>query len=509
MEVRLNLKEKLETFFSNMWKRRWMIFVYGVVLCVFMIGSYQEGIKDGIINFPRAIILIVAFIIGSICISFFTNLKSIHTVAFLVVLLFGLANAIITPILDSPDETVHLYRSELTSRGDFLPVPDEEGYRVIDSAIELYNDKEKTMLESEQLDSEINYEMKLVYVAAAGNFVVGYLPQAIGINIAKTLHLSSIWILWMGRISNVLLAAFLTRISIKMVSNYKVPLMIMACFPLAVYQAGSLSIDATINYFSLFIIAFFIRLYEKNDNEITGKHVILFFTLCLIPGFSKITYMALSCLLFFIPSRKFKNKNLYYGTLFGIVVMLFLSFGWYYFTTIIPSVPTNQSYASINNIDSAKQLSGIINNPFKFLVLLIREFVFKFGNFSLQFFTFGWLSYGSQFLVGMYLLFFGAIIFMYPNEFVLAKKTRFGLLFICLVVYIGTELIMYLSWTPVAANGIEGVQGRYFIPLLAFFPMSLNLNGTKKVGSKIDLWCLNFIIIFLGCSMILTALTYY
>lgn len=509
MEVRLSLKEKLETFFSNIWKRKWLICLYGIVLCVFMIGSYQEGIKDGIINFPRAVILTVAFVIGSICISFFTNLKTIHNVAFLVILLFGFANAIITPILDSPDEIVHLFRSELASRGDFLPVPDEEGYRVIDSAIELYNDKGKTMLESGQLDTAINYKMKLVYVVAAGNFIVGYLPQAIGINIAKTLHFSSIWILWMGRIANVLLAAFLTRASIKMVSNYKVPLMIMACFPLAVYQAGSLSIDTTINYFSLFIIAFFIRLYEKNDSEINGKHIILFFILCLIPGFSKITYMSLSCLLFFIPSRKFKNKGLYYSTFLGIVVMLFLSFGWYYFTTIIPSVPTAQSYASINNVDPAKQISGMIDNPFKFLVLLIREFVFKFGNFSLQFFTFGWLSYGSQFLVGMYLLFFGSVIFMYPNEIFLAKKTRIGLLLICFIVYIGTELIMYLSWTPVAANGIEGVQGRYFIPLLAFLPMALNLNGTKKVGLKIDLWCLEFTVMFLGCSMILTALTYY
>ena len=30
---------------------------------------------------------------------------------------------------------------------------------------------------------------------------------------------------------------------------------------------------------------------------------------------------------------------------------------------------------------------------------------------------------------------------------------------------------MYLIWTPVGAGYVEGVQGRYFLPLLVFLPI--------------------------------------
>jgi uncharacterized membrane protein len=38
---------------------------------------------------------------------------------------------------------------------------------------------------------------------------------------------------------------------------------------------------------------------------------------------------------------------------------------------------------------------------------------------------------------------------------------------------IGTFLIQYLSWTPVGAGYIDGVQGRYFVPLLAYLLLAL------------------------------------
>lgn len=509
MELKLNLKENFDIFLNNMWKRKWLICLYGIALCVFMLGSYQEGIKDGIINISRFNILALIFVIGVICISTFTNLKKIHNIAFLIVLLFGILNAIITPILDSPDELVHFYRSELTSRGDFFPIPDNEGYITIQSGEDINYDIGKTVLNAECTNDRINYEKIKVKNVAAGNFVLGYFPQAIGINIAKTLNLSAIWLVWMGRIINAVFAAFLTKASLKMVSNFKIPLFVMACFPLAVYQAGSLSIDATVNYFSLLSIAFFIRLYEKGDGAIERKQVFLFFLLCLIPGFSKITYMSLSCLVFFLPMQKFKKQRFYYETILGIFIMLLLSIGWYYYTTKIPLVPTQQSYSEINNVNVTQQVKMVLDNLFGTFIMLVREIVYKFGNFSVQFFTFGWLSYGSQFLMGIYLMFYGALSFMYPLGYNLTKKTKLGLGIVCISVYIATELIMYLSWTTVGANSVEGVQSRYFLPLLAVIPMIFNFNCTKKENVIIDLYCLVFVVFFLGASVLLTALTYY
>ena len=49
---------------------------------------------------------------------------------------------------------------------------------------------------------------------------------------------------------------------------------------------------------------------------------------------------------------------------------------------------------------------------------------------------------------------------------VMPVKHRFVSLILCLGTVIATLLIMLLSWTPLGSPVVEGVQGRYFLPIL-------------------------------------------
>lgn len=49
----------------------------------------------------------------------------------------------------------------------------------------------------------------------------------------------------------------------------------------------------------------------------------------------------------------------------------------------------------------------------------------------------------------------------------------------------GIILALYVNWTPVAATHIDGVQGRYFLPLMLFLPIIVPLLAHQNSDKKI------------------------
>ncbi|MEE1134607.1 MAG: hypothetical protein UHW60_07540, partial [Methanobrevibacter sp.] len=58
------------------------------------------------------------------------------------------------------------------------------------------------------------------------------------------------------------------------------------------------------------------------------------------------------------------------------------------------------------------------------------------------------------------------------------------------------------------ATVVSGVQGRYFIPLLALIPFMISLNKDKSF-KDMDLWIFTFSLIFLAILVMLTIFNYY
>lgn len=71
-----------------------------------------------------------------------------------------------------------------------------------------------------------------------------------------------------------------------------------------------------------------------------------------------------------------------------------------------------------------------------------------------------------------------------PGGPVPVARTAFGLTFVAYAV--GTMLLLWVSWTPVGSTFIEGVQGRYFLPLLP--AVSLALAGIGSRGAVVGRW---------------------
>lgn len=262
--------------------------------------------------------LILILIIGIILIQFYSkNKEDIVKITFITILIFGFLCVFTTPIMDTPDELYHFYRSELTSEGILFSSNTNDFIDTI-GTVDEFNKTVKhekhgqpvgfTVFESNTDTSPINISKTDFYMPFLHNSFIGYLPQAIGILIAKLFDLNAIWLVWLGRLCNVLFYDILVSYAIKKTPIFKIPISLVATMPMSIYIASSLSIDATINGLGILAIAFALYMY-KSEKSLEIKDILLFDIIVFLCGICKITYILLIFLVFLIPMSKFKNKK--------------------------------------------------------------------------------------------------------------------------------------------------------------------------------------------------------
>ena len=310
-------------------KKYWLIYLILIIVLGLSTVTYNHTPNYG---FWINALLIVA-VLGILCIVYYfmhDSDKELYKVAFVIILCFGIITSFIVPICDVSDETEHLARAELTSRGIIIPhwtgedLGVERAYNVSSShkpavyntgagfksieALNFLTDRVgKTVYQTPFDTQKIDYTPTLIVSAFEQNPFYGYLPQAIGMNIAKLLDLNVIWMLWLGRIFNLMLYAGLISLAIKKTPVLKMPLLAVSCIPISIYQAASLSIDSMIIGLAILAVAYFLYLYKAEKNSLGVREVIMFSALCLILGLCKLPYLAFIFLLLLIPFDNFKK----------------------------------------------------------------------------------------------------------------------------------------------------------------------------------------------------------
>lgn len=147
---------------------------------------------------------------------------------------------------------------------------------------DLFAEIGKTFLDSSTFYM-INNQTPAYFVQAfLHNPFYGYLAPGFGIFIARILNLNTIWMLWLGRICNLVLYASITSLAIKKTPILKVPMFFMALIPLAMFQGSSVSIDALINSLGFYTIAYALYLIKSPENSIESKELIIFSIIILL-----------------------------------------------------------------------------------------------------------------------------------------------------------------------------------------------------------------------------------
>lgn len=485
-------------------KKYWIIYLAFILIAALSIMNIENFMNPKL----EIITILILSLSGILCISHFHIHKSdkeLYKTAFIIILIFGIIFSFVTPILYGWDELEHFIRAEQTSHGEFLPEYVNGSFMTIQTTLNLLDVPGKvhfpdglegtgiensTIFHTNADVEKIDYTPVPYHSAFAQNPFYGYLAPAIGMFIAKLLDLNSIWLLWLGRIFNALLYACLIALTIKKTPILKIPMIVFACVPLAIFTSSTITIDSFINGMSFLTIAYFFYMVKPKEN-LTSKNTLIFTFLVLLVGTCKVSCFAFIFLLPFIPKKNFEDKRSYLFSFVCILSIILIALLW---TKFYANPGFFESWRSnkwlLENINTTEQINYVFNNNKETLISLLN--------------TLGLLKDDISWNIGFHplnLLFIGAVGLMYPikeNPFI----SRIGALITGLIFYVGTYFIFLLSWTPIGQlSPIMGVQVRYFIPIWILMPFIFGFNHMQGDKGEIDSYVIMITIVFIAITI--------
>lgn len=491
--------------------KKYYVLVYFIFIIIFSASFFNLNNYSNF-NFELCILLVL-LMAGIFILLYFTEIE-LYKSCFIIILIFGLVMTFTTPILIVCDEGEHFARSELTSQGILNPEYVNNGYKVTHLFDQLFNNSGGTLTTTNLVNEKIDSSSSFYGSCFAHNPFYAYLISAFGIFLAKLFNLGVMWAMWLGRFLNLLFYAVVCSYAVKKAPIYKIPLFIVACIPLSIYQAASFSADCFIISVSIFSIAQFIYLYKSS--KVNVKDLSVFFICVLLISLFKFPYVLFGFFIFFINKDKFDSKNIFLLSRIVpfILIGICLVYTSYASGLLLNSI--RRDYFLANNINPSSQFNNLLNNPLDTVLLFTSSFSFIVEMiFDLFRFSHASWTYESSLLSILFLIFFSIISIIYDEDHSSFKmKDRLFFLIIIFLIYIGIIIIQYLSWAPVGYGRLDmgiGVYSRYYIPLLALFPIVFKSGRLSSITNinNYDMKVTLCTIIFLAGSIIFTVATFY
>ncbi len=412
---------------------------------------------------------------------------------FLILYIFlALGYGIALPAYKAPDEYAHFLRAYEVSQGTLITpsytsgdtvvagqnypanlIPQEYSQNLNDGLMSLHLVKE-----SWNVDIYDGGERFYSYIGSALYAPLSYLPQAIGIFTASLFTSKAMLLLYAARTANAILSGVIGYYAIKNMpfgKNLAIAVMLM---PMNIHQAISCAPDIMVNTLALGLISLVLYLRET-VTKITGKHLILMYTLCILIALNKIVYVPLCLLLFLIPRNKFMDNRQYFKHVIGIgCCIIVCSLGW------LAIASKYMGYTFQPNVNSAEQVIYILTSPLKYLLTILNTIFERGYTYLLTMFGSGlaWMDISiNPIYIIIYIITMICAMVLDDSEKHLSTFEIFLLGGVGLIIIVLIFTSLYLQWTPVGNTFVEGVQGRYFIPIM--LPLLLiiqNVIGTVK-----------------------------
>jgi len=421
-------------------------------------------------------------------------------------LIYGSIFIFLVPPFQVPDELQHFFRSWSLAEGQLICTKDSNvtvpsGVASIEKGFDMekVKNREKAfsfdMVRKKRAEMAVDTKDKVFTQFCAYN-PVAYIPQAAGIKASMIFDKSPITAFYFARISNFLFAVTILYIAIRVIPFGKKIIFMVALLPMTLYQTSSLSCDALIISGVIFFTS--VILYLSQQEKILSKHKLLLAVsstfLYLKPG-----YYPFALLLFIIKPRQFKNKKEYLKYLvFILIINIMLAMFSYEFSKMSILLKPSEL------IQPAQQASLIYHSPYEFF----RTISSTLGTQSIDYFR---SMVGRLGLNDFYVKDIVVLLFIIGLLFVMTVRARDNnstvnlslfqrMLLICSAVlsFLTILFLEYLFWTPVGARLIEGIQGRYFIPLVPAFLVGIYKIQLSKLGINIVLTMLVVLILFLA-----------
>lgn len=333
--------------------------------------------------------------------------------------------------------------------------------------------------------------------------ILRYFPSAAGLMLGILCNLPFFWCMHLAELCSLFFYVFVCYKALQVMPVNKHLLCAIMLLPMSIQQGASINYDSILLPLSFFVTAYILSFRYKNK-MLSWKHMLLILGVLYVIGIIKPPYILLGLLLFLVPFSKYnlyiKGKNIvtlirkYKFPLIAVVIIL-IGTGLY--------LKRENTYVQIM-LAFARDLPGAFQ-------LFANTLLSKTSIYTTQIAGgFGWLDVHTSAWYTVYLiimlLLFARTSYQSDNRGVLKIKAqeRFVslLLFLCISVLI---IISMIPWSIALQRGIyslsanehpiygylsrldliEGVQGRYFIPILFLFFFGTRLPVTIKKSNML------------------------
>lgn len=456
----------------------------------------------------KAFYCALAVVALAICIGLGIAIKRMKEVnwpilLFVITMSVGLLYMFVLPPFGSPDESSHFataYRVSNTIM--FKDVIDENGKVLVRNGdiseninaypnVESYEYIMSDFFKADKSDGVLPHYSECVKTTP-----LAYLPQALGITIARIINFGYLGLVMLGRLFNLIAVSVCMSFAVKWIPFGKRLMFLLCTLPMTMNLIASYSYDGFIISMSFMFIAYCMKLaYEKEVVE--TKDIIIVAVLIALLAPCKIIYAPIVGVCLIVKKSKFKNTKQYLLSVLTVVVavvgaMLIVNAS---VLTSYVSADTSEAVVSWSG-DQMYTISYLIQNPVEFVGIMlstIKEMSYTYYRMMIG------TSLGSLdpdlMLDNKIIYSFSALLILSIIPVVGEKKykvsniTNAWSMFLFVLISLLIMFSMLIAWTPIGYGYIAGVQGRYFIPVvpLLLLPIcnsklfTLNVNPSKFI----------------------------
>ena len=403
-------------------------------------------------------------------------------------LIFGVLICFRMPPLSGTDEFTHFPRAYQVQAGKFwddkLSSTSYGGYlpKNINNIVNDYRDLSRKN-SSQALKTREAYlnsiyssqrnigttKEKAIYSSDAVYSPWSFTAPVLGIGLARILHLPLLWYVYLGRIFTLLTWIGLTWLAIRFLPGGKWFLFMVALLPTSLVQASTISPDSLVNGLSWLIAALTFALLAKTL-ALDKRVLILLSASCILLATTKEGYLLIALLPLILPTHYFVSDKLaWIWRIATTLLLIAVSIGYLGYTyPIAKSIPGRQDIAVNYSAQSNYVKSHALPTVWR-----ITQDPFTKNNDTVAFEMVGVLTnrliYLSVLVIGLlYLGLFTSLIQVPQNKNLHdhARRLCVSVLLILIGFYVFISSTMYLTFTPVGSSVVEGIHGRYFLPLL-------------------------------------------
>lgn len=323
-------------------------------------------------------------------------------------------------------------------------------------------------------------------------YLVAYVPAAIALWFARLLSLPTVTGFLLGRLANLAAYAFVVYFAMRRLKSGKLIMAVCALIPEAVFLAAGYSYDFWVTSFVMLGFAYFIGELQRPDEPLTWRRLGVMTGAFLVGLGPKAVYVPIAAMLLLMPKGKFAKGSRWQLTRAKYVAVMLLSAAFVVATIVVPLFVGGESYSGDSrggNVDPAYQMAFILGQPAAFAEIFWDFFEWYVAPEEAHHVLVDFCGVQTSFIDAVLVLLLPLVALLdrracdVPYATHVKRICTWVLVFATIVLM---SVALFISFTAVDAGRINGMQGRYLIPLLyPLFALGCNLKAAGELGARL------------------------